>query len=344
MDKDTVVAGGGAAGLNAALELARRGLEPVLISRNSRHTYRNALHHMISGGDLESLSIDLKEFLDGTPVEFVEEEIEGFDPEKKEVETAEQSFSYENLVVALGNQASSDIPGLDYTEDFYTGENARQAVESLEDAEKVAVVGAGRKGVQVAGELHKNGYDVTLVDSSTRPLPRESSEASKKLLEVFNEEDLSFRGGSTVRELTGYGIEFEDGSELEVDEVIWCGGLSCNEVVQRDFNCGDEGLEVNRGLSATGFDGVFAAGGCSNLEDRSFGSAVKQGRHAAKNIAESSKLLEEYEPGELKLFSMGKYGVYIRNERCHISRATGLLTRYQHRKYLLDLRRQGFFL
>lgn len=339
------MAGGGAAGLNAALELADRGLKPVLISRNNQHTYTNALHRLVNDKtDLDDVSIDLEEFLEDTPVKFVKEEIEDFRPEEKEVKTGEDTYSYRNLVLALGNEVKNPVPGMENAENFYSRENSVEAVEGLEEAEKVAVVGAGRKGVQIAGELHENDYELSLIENSTRPLPKESSKASKKVLQLFNVIDLSFRGATTVKEVTSYGVILEESGEVDFDSVIYCGGLSAPKIVQENFSCGEEGVEVNRGLSATDFDGVYAAGGCADIDSGSFSEAVKQGRHAAKNIASSSELLDEYEEGGRKVFSAGSYGIYIRNNSVFINRLIGSLERFQAKKYFVGLKKRKFFL
>ena len=345
MDRENIVAGGGAAGLNAALELADRGLKPVLISRSSRHTYSNALHRLVGNGtEIEDISLDLEEFLEDTPVKFVQEDIQEFRPEEKEVETDEESYSYENLVLALGNKLADPVSGLEDAENFYSGENSVEAVEGLEDADEVAVIGSGRKGVQVAGKLHEKDFDVSLIDSSTRPLPKESSKASKKVLQLFNDIDLSFRGATTVKEITSYGVVLEESGEADFDSVIWCGGLSAPEIVQENFGCGEKGVEVNKGLSATDFEGVYAAGGCADIGSDSFSEAVNQGRHVAKNISSSSELLDEYKESVRKVFSAGSYGIYIRNDSVYVNRLIGSLIDFQAKKYFTGLKKRKLFL
>jgi len=213
MSEKIVVTGTGPAGVSAALSLSARGFETVLIG-DKRYFNGDDLYCL---GDFDY--IDLEALLKKTSVKFVEDAIEAYRPVEKIVETSEDEVTYDTLVVA--ERGVPDIPefSMEYMNNFSSPEAREKALEELEEG-KVAVIGAGIEGVKTGTFLQSEGYDTALIDSSTRPLKEESEDVSKRFLNFFNKTDLSFRGGSNVKEVTSYGIEFEDGDELEVENVI----------------------------------------------------------------------------------------------------------------------------
>lgn len=342
MSGKVVVLGSGAAGLNAALKLSKKGVNTVLVAEDKHHADPEKLHRTLEK-DIEGLSIDLGVFLEDTDVKFVEDEIENIDGEKKVVETSEEVFEYDNLVVALEGDISRPDFSIEYTENFYRPKSAVKAAEKLEDSEKVAVIGSGIKGVQTASYLNLENFVVTLIDERTRPLPRENEEASKKLLNYLNSSGLGFRGGSTVKEITNYGIEFKDDSEVEFDAVIWCGGLEASQLVKDAFNCGSKGLEVNRGLSAPEFDGVYAAGASADIERTDFYGRARQGKLIADNITSDTEILKQYKPSGYRTLDIGNTGLLISGDKAYLNRLIPLISRYRSRKYSLNLGKQKIF-
>jgi len=343
MSERVVVAGGGLSGLRAAIDLDSNGYDVLLIDQNDKHVFRPALPELIRGRVSEDdITVDLDQHLKNTGVEYTKEKIEGFIPEEKTVESEIGDYSYDYLVVALGGQKKTPDFSLKYAEDFYSLENAREACEKVENAGSAVVIGAGRLGVETASELHFKGLNVTLIDSSTRPLPEASETVSKKMLEYFNSEDISFMGGREVVEVTNYGVELHDGQEVDKDVVIWCGGLEAPEIVQRSFRTGEEGIKVNRGLSAVDFEDVYAVGHCADDEfNESAGNAVRQGVHAAENIRRGENILEDFNPSKgPKIVSGGSSGFLMLGENLYSSRGFRFAKDLGLKFYFMNLERK----
>lgn len=331
MAEKVVVTGTGPAGLNAALTLSRKGFETVLVG-GGKHCFEPEL---FTTGELSQLEVE--NLLAKTDVDFVEENVEAYRPVEKIVETSGDDITYDILVVAENGDVAEPDFSLEYTENFYSIEDREKALESLEDG-KVSVIGSGLNGVRLGSELQSKGFDTALIDSSTRPLPEENESVSKRLLNFFNSNELSFRGGSTVKEVTSYGIEFMDDSELEIDQIIWCGGKEAPETVQESFECGSEGLEVNRGLSASGLDSVYAVGDSADLEDHSFHESVRQGVKVAENISSDSELLQEYRSRGINILRLGESGAVIKDDRMYINRLLKSYAVYRRFRYFARLR------
>jgi NADH dehydrogenase len=343
MGERVVVAGAGFAGLNSALMLDSKGFDVLLIDRQHRHVFRPGLIELIRGRVLEdSITLDLDRFLKGTGVEYTREEIDSIDPEEKAVHADIGDYSYDYLVLALGSEMKEPDFDLKYTEDFYSLENAKEAVEESEEADSAAIIGSGYTGVEIGTELHQKGLEVTVVDESTRPMPVSNEKSSHVALDNFNSSGISFRGGNRVEEVTNYGVELEDGSEIEVDMVVWCGGLQASKTVQKSFDTDINGIKVNSGLSALEYEDVFAAG---DVTDDSFTDtaqiAEKEGVHVAKNIYRGGELLEDFSPGRNPiLVSLGNTGMLVTEDSAYQSRFFRFMKDMVIRYYFFNVRKR----
>jgi len=335
MSEKIVVTGTGPLGLSAVLDLSIKGFETVLIG-DKRHYNRDDLY---SSREIDFL--DLEAFLEKSDIEFVNENVEGYRPKEKIVETSEEDITYDALVVAERGNIENSGFSLDYTDNFYSPEAREEALENLEDG-KVAVIGVGLEGTKIGTFLQSKGYDTALIDKSTRPLKDESEDISKRFLNFFNRTDLSFRGGSEIKEITSYGMEFKNGKELEIENMIWAGSLSAPDTVQKAFECDKNGIKVNRGLSASGFESVYAGGESADVEETDSYGKASQGRLIVENISNNSELLEKYSPRNSKLFKAGKYGVLIKNDKAYIHKALTYLAKARKVKYRIKLKIKSF--
>ncbi len=338
MAEEVVVAGAGFAGVNTALELASRGYEVRLIDKNCDHEYTPGLINFFRERVSENrLKLDLEGFFEGTGVEFCNETIDGIDTERKTVSTDEDLHVYDYLVVTLGGDPRTF--GIDVSDAYlpYGFGGAKEVTEQIEGSETVLIVGSGYVGVEVAGELAERGLDVTVVDQSTRPMPNSNEKSSHIVLDYFDEKDISFRGGSSVTQVNGGGVELESGDTLEADLVLWAGGVKAPDLVQKSFDCGPAGIDVNPGLSDSENAEVFAAGdsadtGCLKTAH----NAMEQADILAENLDRAdSETLKPYVEGTNPLVvSLGSTGMFIYGDRTYESRFF---------RYLKDLIRMRYW-
>lgn len=341
MTEEVIVAGAGFAGLNAALELAERGYDVELIDSSGSHDFVPSAIDVVSGAaDADDLRLELADFLDNTPIDFTREKILRINPDDSVVETNSGSHSYENLVLALGYDVSAyglDISGL---ESIYSVDEAEDVAEQVEDAEDALIVGCGYVGVEAAGELEREGLEVTVVDQITRPMPNSCEMVSEKVLDILNSKDIAFRGGRAVEEIGDDELVFEDGEELSADIIIWSAGMEASHVVQRSFDCGPGGLSVNGGLNSEEYEGVFAAGACADTDAPDTAqNAMEQAEIIADNIARGeSESLQRFE-ADTKPFivTIGEEAVLEYGEKGYRSRLFRYLKRLIRTKYWMGL-------
>lgn len=171
----TIILGGGFAGLFTALHLAHQHYprSVILIDREERFCFKPLLYEYFSG-EMDTMQVlpRFEELLKGSGVIFVQDTVQSIDLHRRQVKlTAGDTYDYSHLVLALGsvtgffNVAGAKEKALP----FRTGEDAiaidrhlreclQQAVQ-IEDPEQrrqlltVAVVGAGPSGVEMAATL-----------------------------------------------------------------------------------------------------------------------------------------------------------------------------------------------
>ena len=171
----TVILGGGFAGLFTAIHLSKKGYSQpvVLIDTEERFTFKPLLYELLS----EELSRNqvlprFEKLLHGSGVKFVQDQVQAIDLPNRGVELAKGGrYAYNHLVLALGSVAGDfGIEGVnENTFPFRSGKNAialknhlrnrlKQATRTPDPQQRrylltVAVIGAGPAGVELAATL-----------------------------------------------------------------------------------------------------------------------------------------------------------------------------------------------
>ncbi|MEH1904544.1 MAG: NAD(P)/FAD-dependent oxidoreductase [Nostoc sp.] len=171
----TVIVGGGFAGLFTALHLAHENYprSVILIDKDERFCFKPLLYEYFDG-EMDNFQVvpRFSELLKGSGVIFVQDTVQSIDLHQKAVKlTSGNSYNYSNLVLALGSVTGyHQVEGAkENALPFWTQEDAialerhlrdrlQQALqtEDLEQRRKlltVAVVGGGASGVEMAATL-----------------------------------------------------------------------------------------------------------------------------------------------------------------------------------------------
>lgn len=313
MPEEVIVAGAGFGGLSSAISLAEKGFDVKLIDQERVHTYKPGLPGLIRDKvGREKLRLDLHDFVKGTPVEFVEEKILRIDPEENRIETGSGSHVYDDLVLSLGGKVKDfgiDISGV---EKCYTLSQAESLSEKAGEADDAVVVGAGYVGVEIAAELSEKGLDVTVLDQITRPMPNSPEQSSQMALDYMNENDISFKAGRKVVDISGGELVTGNGESIEAEMVVWATGVKCSDIISEFLGCTGRGIEVNSGLSCKDYEDIFAVGDCADHGfEKNAQNSIKMGRVAAENIARGEgQPLESFESGsDISVISLGNTAI-----------------------------------
>lgn len=189
---------------------------------------------------------------------------------------------YDYLVLATGSAAFvPPIPGVEKEGVFIyrTIEDLELMQAHARKAKKGAVIGGGLLGLEAAKALLDLGLGTThVVEFAPRLMPRQIDEAGSRMLQGKLEElgiqiHTSKNTAAIVGEDTITGMDFTDGSHLEVDMLVISAGIKPRDELAR--YCGLEvgprgGIVVNNSLQ-TSDPSIFAIGECALHEGMIYG-------------------------------------------------------------------------
>lgn len=270
MDR-VVIVGGGLAG-HRAVQALQKDFEGdvTLISDEEHRPYdRPPLSKQVLTGDREPDDTGFK--CDGLEVEWkLSSAAESLDTSAKVVRLAGgDEVGYDGLVIATGRRARAwpDLPDLEGFFMLRSLDDARALRKAIGDASKVAIVGAGFIGCEVAASLRANGLDdVTVIEMADLPLPPVGKEAGAFAQRIHEDEGVAFKLGASVEGFDGADGRVRavclDGGEVEADLVLLALGSAPNTEWLED-----SGIELCKGnvvcdehLFVAGAQDVVAAG------------------------------------------------------------------------------------
>ncbi|HAO09825.1 MAG TPA: FAD-dependent oxidoreductase [Planktothrix sp. UBA8407] len=249
------ILGGGFGGLYTALRLSQlpwqKSEQPeiVLVDQNDHFLFLPLLYELLTN-ELQTWEIApaFKELLKDTNVRFCQGVVSEIDIESKQVKLQNNSpISYDYLVLAMGGETPLDqVPGAkEYAIPFRTIANAYRLEEQLRKLEnsdrdkiRVAIVGGGYSGVELACKLADR------LGTKARIRIIEQAEEILKTSPEFNQEvarnALSNRKvwidlETTVAAVEGDKIFLEYRGEIDeipVDLVLWTVGTKVSPVVR----------------------------------------------------------------------------------------------------------------
>lgn len=303
-----VVIGAGLAGAKAA-EAARAAGHPgpiVLVGDEPGVPYeRPPLSKEVLRGevDLAETHVHPDGFYDDHDIELVTDPAVDLDLVARAVRLASgRELGFGALVMATG-AAPRRLPviggDLDGVHLLRTGEDAIRLSEAIRSATRVAVVGAGWIGTEVAASARQMGAEVVLIDPAPVPLHRVvGAEIGAAFASLHADHGVVLRLGLGVRELLGSGsvdgVALENGKVEPADVVVIGVGVTPRiELAERAGLRIENGVVVDEHLE-TSVPGVFAAGDIANAYHPHYGrhlrvehwaNALHQGATAGRNAA-----------------------------------------------------------
>lgn len=249
------ILGGGFGGLYTALRLSQlpweKGEKPeiVLVDQGDRFIFLPLLYELLTG-EMQTWEIapPFEELLQGTGVRFYQGVVSGIDTEQKRVQLQDgPEIPYDRLVLALGGETPLDmVPGAtsyaypfrNLTDAYQLEERLRVLEESDADKIRVAIVGAGYSGVELAcklaDRLGKRGRFrlIEIGDQILRTSPEFNRQAATKALEA---KQVFLDLETKVESIGEDSISLEYKTQVDtipVDLVIWTVGTRVATVVR----------------------------------------------------------------------------------------------------------------
>jgi NADPH-dependent 2,4-dienoyl-CoA reductase/sulfur reductase-like enzyme len=329
-DQGVLIVGGGLAAQRCAETLRGRGYEgPVRMAcAETDPPYdRPPLSKELLAGTIEEESVAYR------PAWWYEEKgielllgarAEALDPVVRTVRLdSGTELGYEKLLIATGS-AARQLPFLKGFENVHalrTLADARQLRQELAPGARLAVVGAGFIGQEVAATARKLGVEVTMIEALQTPLaPILGAELGAWFAELHRSEGVRVLTGTMLESARGRGGRLEEldlagGQRIACDAALVGVGTAPATAWLAGSGLDQKGVRTDT-AGRTALPGVFAAGDASIPFDPRFGAhartehwdaAAWQGAAAAKAI------LGEY-PGTppLPSFWSDQYGLRVR--------------------------------
>lgn len=249
------ILGGGFGGLYTALRLSQLPWEPApapeitLIDRQDRFLFAPFLYELISD-EMQTWEIapPFSELLAGTGIRFQQANVMAIDIDHQVVQCqAPPTLSYDYLVLALGGQTPAPaIPGLqDYALGFRSLEDAYRIKEKLRQLEqsnpekiRIAVVGGGYSGVELACKLSDRLGErgrLRLIERSSTILGTSPESNRQAAQTALSEKGIWLDLETEVCQLEPQTLTLRyKGQEdtIPVDLVLWTVGTQVSELIQ----------------------------------------------------------------------------------------------------------------
>ena len=336
-----VVVGGGLAGQRCTETLRRQGYEgPIRVVCAERHPPydRPPLSKEILSGEqaVDSLAFRAPDWyaqheidlLLGVPA------VALYPAERRVCLSDGSSLRYSKLLIATGSRPRM-LPALDGFRNvsaLRTVDEARALGAALRERPRLAVVGAGFIGQEVAATARALGAEVTMIEAAPCPLVGVlGTELGDWFAQMHRTEGVDLVTDATITQVFANGdvraLQLSNGRVVETDHVVV--GIGVSPEVRW---LAGSGLEVAHGIPVdphgrTGVEDVFAVGDAAATYDALAGAHVP-GSHweaAGRQGARAARAMLGLEPGTVPVTSFwtDQYGIRIQYLG-HASLADGL--------------------
>ncbi len=301
--------------------LIERGSRVVLVDPDE--FWYSGLATGMLGGTYEAAEdqVDPRALMEANGGEFIQDRVESVDAGARRLRLADSGdLAYDYLSINVGSRVNVDaLPGAVDDPTVWSVKPIRnlwKLREHLEsqfragDAPRVAVIGGGPTGSEVAANLkalamrHDIEMPVTLVTRSDRLIQEAPVGAARALHRKLTRRGLKICTNTSIVRREEKSLIADDGSRIDADIIVLAMGLEANPLVHgmglptRSTN----GLRVNARLHSIADQRVFAGGDCAAMEGFDLPKlgvfGVRQAAYIHANLLASleGRSLTEYEP------------------------------------------------
>jgi sulfide:quinone oxidoreductase len=303
-----VVAGGGFAGLEAAIAARAAGFETTLVSdRSFLYVYPISIWVATGERQTSDVCLDLPDVARRHGFTFVEGRVEAVSGARRAVTVGGAELAADHLVLAIGARQLRP-KGVEHTHAL--GGDPQNAARLREALDALLAKGGGRIAMGFGGNpkdgsavrggpvfelmfnvenlLRKRGlrdkFELTFFAPMPSPGDRMGKKAAGAARAMLTKRGVGMRLGKKITAFEQGAVLFEDSSKLEADLVVFLpAGEGHPVLVASDLPKNEAGfVSIDEGCAVPGFPGVWAIGDSAALEGPDF--RAKQG-HLAEVMA-----------------------------------------------------------
>lgn len=297
-----VIVGAGQAGLEAAAALRAQGYQEsvTLIGDEPHLPYQRpplSKEYLLGKQGADHLPLRAPVFYEKHGITLrIGETVASIDREAHRVRTNKGELSYGKLILATGaRNRVLPVPGAERALYLRTLDEADAIMRRMGEASRVAVIGGGFIGLEIAAAARTLGKAVTIIEALPRLMARAvSPPLSDFFRDVHREHGTQVLLDSIVREISAGAVVLEDGRRCVADLVVAGIGVVPNTELARDAGLATgNGITVDEFLKTSDPD-VYAIGDCADHPNlfaggrarlESVQNAVDQAKCAARGIA-----------------------------------------------------------
>jgi len=193
-----------------------------------------------------------------------------------------RSFASDTLVFATGTRARDlPLPGikLDGVFSLRKIDDVRRLRPALDEARRIAIVGAGYIGLEVAAVLRQEDREATVVEAEARVMKRVAGEeVSAYFDKLHRSRGVDIRLGARLAAITGEGrangVALTSGETIAADLVLVATGARANDdlAVAAGLPC-EDGILVDDFARAA--PEVYAVGDCARFVSHRYGRKIR---------------------------------------------------------------------
>lgn len=358
-----VVVGGGAGGLELVSRLSKtlgkkKLAEIVLVDRSRTHVWKPLLHEVAAGViDKNSDGVDYRihaarhkyQFQLGNMSRVDHEnqciELDPLHDEQGEVILPQRTLNYDYLVLAVGS-VSNDFgtPGVAkhsyFLDSLPQAERFHKALlnqllrinqQADETASlKVAIVGGGATGTELAAQLHHvanlarsygmptmsaKRLSVSIIEAGDRILPALPERIANSARRALTKLGIKVLEKTRVARAQANGFVTSEDELLEADLLVWAAGVKAPDFIQNlgvfETNRMQQVI-VNEHLQSTFSDNIYVIGDCCGFEqeDGSWVPPRAQSAHQMASVA-ANNLVNTFKGKTLKSYRYVDYGSLV---------------------------------
>jgi len=289
------ILGGGFGGLYTALRLSQFPWdnqpfpEITLVDQRDRFLFTPLLYELLTG-ELQTWEIapPFTEILGNSKIQFVQGTVTAIDFDNQQVQLADQSdrLTYDSLVLAMGGRTPMElVPGAaEFAFPFHSLKDAyaleerlRYLEQSNQDKIRLAIVGGGYSGVEIACKLRDRVGERARIrivergDMILKTSPEFNRETAQKALE---QRQVWIDTGTTVETIAENEMTLlykGTTDTLPVDVVIWTVGTTVSDLVKHlELPHNEQGkIQVASTLQVEDNPSIFALGDLAICRDAS---------------------------------------------------------------------------
>ncbi|MDQ0317618.1 NAD(P)/FAD-dependent oxidoreductase [Amorphus orientalis] len=274
-----VIVGAGHAGVELAHSLRKEKFEGrvVLISAEAVYPYQRPplSKDFLKGGGDNPLLLKAEALYEKMGIELkLGRTVAGIDRDARTVTLDDgEVIAYDRLALATGaRNRRPPVPGLEDPAVLELRDlaDSRRLLERLEGLSRVAIVGAGFIGLEIAAFLAEKGKSVEVVELASRVMARAVSEPVSDYFLSYHRglgTEIHLETGVTAiaHEADGVRVELSDGHALQADAVLLAAGVVPNvELAEAAGLAVADGIVIDDRLR-TSDPAIFSLGDCASF-------------------------------------------------------------------------------